>query len=241
MADLRPLWSTPPGRVDVARLDHVSLLFGAWLYGSSAQLAHGYEIQEIRLERRVSSWMVDVAASDGPLLLFTAGERPVRSNGQQDRHQKLVRGSRPGRQADRLWTNGFGPPPSCISFRQTVPEDLPRFAACLRHCDSLQIVARGTTPETDRLEVALVERDSTAWGTTIELTQEWRRITISLEELQFFPHWAHPDDRGTNGDRLGVENLTAVNFCFGAWLFGNRAGKPHGIEIESASLVRTTK
>jgi len=241
LLDLRPLWSTPGGRIDVTRLDQVSLVFGAWLYGSTRQLAHGYAIEQIRLEHRVPGWRIDVASADGPVLLFTAGERPVRSNGQQDRHQELVRGSQPGRQAGRLWTNGFGPLPSCISFRQTVPEDLSRFAACLRQCDSLEIVARATTPETDKLEVALVERDSTAWGTTITLTQEWRRINVPLDELRFFAHWTHPDNRGSECDRLGAENLTAVNFCFGAWLFGDRAGGPHGIEIESASLVRTAE
>ena len=241
LVDLHPLWNTPPGRVDVTRLQEVSLVFGAWLYGPKRQLPHGYEIEQIRLESRVPGWTVDVASADEPVLLFTAGERPVKSTGQQDRHHKLVRGNQPGRQADRLWTDGFGPPPSCISFRQTVPESLACFAAHLRQCNCLEIVARATTPSTDKLEVVLVERDSTAWGTTIALTQEWRRIKVPLGQFGFFAHWTHPEGRGAENDRLGVKDLAAVNFCFGAWLYGDRAGEPHGIEIESASLVRTAE
>ena len=238
LADLHPLWGTPPGQFDVTLLEQVSFVFGAWLYGPNREQRHGYEVERCWLEKRPSGWKIEIADADGPVLLFAAGDRPVRSNGQQDRHQKLVRGSRPGWQADRLWTNGFGAPPSCISFRQTVPESLTRFVDSLRRCNALQIVARATTPQTNKLEVALVERDSTAWGTTVPLTQKWERIVVPLESLRFFSHWAHPEGRGGKIDRLRVENLAAVNFCFGAWLFGNLADRPHGIEVESASLVR---
>jgi hypothetical protein len=64
---------------------------------------------------------------------------------------------------------------------------------------------------------------------------------VPLDELQFFAHWTHADDRGTKCDRLGVDNVAAVNFCFGPWLYGDRAGEPQGIESESASLVRTAQ
>ena len=35
-----------------------------------------------------------------------------------------------------------------------------------------------------------------------------------------------------------VAHFAEVSFVFGAWLFGDRAELPHGVEIESGSLVR---
>jgi hypothetical protein len=236
---MRPLWSTPAGSVHLARVDQLSLVFGAWLYGPKRHLPHGYEVERIWLERGTPGWTIEVAAADQPVLLFTAGERGVKSNGQPDRRQELVRGSRVGRKAVRLWTDGFELPPSCISLRQPVSENLSDFALCVEQCDTLEIVARSTSAQTDKLEVALVERDSTAWGTTISLTQQWQRIRIPVDTLRFFDHWPHPAGRGVREDQLGLEDLAAVNFCFGAWLFGEKAGEDHGVEIESASLVRS--
>jgi len=237
LAHLRPLWGSPAGTPDLGQLDKVSLVFGAWLYGSQSERPHGYEIERVWLEASRSGWTVDVTAADEPLLLFAAGERPVKTNGQEDRHQKLVRGSQPGCQAERIWTDGFGSPPSSISYRQVVPENVARFQRELAAADGLEVVVRATQPQTDRLEVTLVERDSTAWGTVVPITQRWQKIVVPLEQLKFFRHWAHPEGRGTKDERLQLDELSAVNFCFGAWLYGDRSGMPHGVEIESASLV----
>lgn len=237
LPNLRPLWGSPAGQPDLSQLDEVSLVFGAWLYGNDSEQPHGYELERVWLEASRPGWKVDVAAAEEPLLLFTAGERPVKTNGQDDRHQKLVRGSRPGRQAERIWTNGFGPPPNSISYRQVVPEDIARFQQEFAQIDGVEIVVRATQSQTDQLELALVERDSTAWGTIVPITQKWQRIVVPLEQLKFFGHWAHPEGRGAEDDRPQLDQLAAVNFCFGAWLYGDRAQMTHGVEIESASLV----
>lgn len=239
LAELRPLWGSPSGKPDLTQLDKVSLVFGAWLYGSESKQPHGFEIERVWLEASRPGWKVDVAAASEPLHLFLAGERPVKCNGQEDRHQRLVRGSRPGRLAERIWTDGFGPPPNSISYRQVVLENVAQFQRELAHVNGLQIVVRAIHPQTDRLEVALVERDSTAWGTTIPITQKWQRIVVPLKNLRFFGHWTHPAERGKPEDHLRLDELSAVNFCFGAWLYGDRAPMAHGVEIESASLVET--
>ena len=239
LADLRPLWGSPPGKPDLAQLEKVSLVFGAWLYGSESKQPHGFEIERVWVEVSRPGWKVNVASAGDPLLLFLAGERPVKCNGQMDRHQRLVPGSRPGRRAERIWTDGFGSPPSSISYRQVVPENVAQFQRELACAKGLQIVVRAIHPQTDRLEVALVERDSTAWGTIVPITQKWQRIVVPLKELRFFGHWAHPAQRGTPDDRLRLDSLSAVNFCFGAWLYGDRATAAHGVEIESASLVES--
>ena len=99
------------------------------------------------------------------------------------------------------------------------------------------ITARASTPETNGLEVVLLEKDSAPWGAVIPLTEGWREIVVPLDDFRFFSHWQHPSGRGGRGDRFHPENVQAVNFCFGAWLFGNRAAQPHGIEVQSVTLV----
>ncbi len=235
---LRPLWGTAAGKPDLKALDKLSFVFGAWLYGENSQQAHGYELERVWLEASRPGWKIEVSEADGPLLLFAAGERPVSTNGQDDRHQQLVRGCRPGRQAERIWTNGFGPPPSSISYRQTVSENLSLFLGGSARYDGLEIVVRATQPQTDQMEIALIERDSAAWGTVVPITRQWQPIVVPLDRLRFFGHWAHPQGRGGDQDGLRLDSLSAVNFCFGAWLYGDRARLPHGVEIQSASLVQ---
>ncbi len=238
LVELKPLWATPPGRLDVTRLSEVSLVFGAWLYGPVASEPHGFQIEKVWLEQSVPGWAVDIAPADGPVVLFAAGDRPARVNGEEGSVQTLVRGSRPGQWADRIWIAKFEPPPSSISFRQPVTESIRIAGGLLHHANALEIVARAIEPPTDKLEVVLLERDSTAWGTVVPLSEKWQRIVVPLGELRFFDHWAHPEGRGGKNDRLKIEELDAVNFCFGSWLYGDRAGQAHGIEIESASLVQ---
>ena len=230
LAELRPLWGTTPGRLDVTTLDQLSLVFGTWLYGPASTRPHGFEIRRIWLEQSVPGWTIDVTPADGPVLLFAAGDKPVRAQGQDGLRQSLVRGTRPGSLADRVWTSGFGPPPSSVSMRYTASENLAFSGEALPRCNALEIVARAVEPQTDKLEVVLVEQDSAAWGTIVPLTQEWQRIVVPLSALRFFNHWPHPESRGGSNDHLRTENLAAVNFCFGAWLYGDRAGQPHGIE-----------
>jgi hypothetical protein len=238
LAHLRPLWGSPSGTVDCSQLSEISLVVGAWLYGKDHAEPHGFEVEWVRLEQAKPGWQIDVAGEDEPLLLFATGDRRGKANGQEQRHQKLVAGSRPGQSAERIWTEGFGEPPNSISYRQVVTQHLASFSDSLNRCDGLEIVARATRPETNKLEVALVERDSTAWGTNVPLTESWQKIVVPLDQLRFFGHWDHAEGRGGKDDRLQLKDLAAVNFCFGAWLFGDQAGLPHGIEVESASLVR---
>jgi hypothetical protein len=149
----------------------------------------------------------------------------------------IVRGSEPGRQAVSVWTRAFGPAPSCIGFRRDVPEEIRPLREVLKACDAIRIVARATQPATRSLELVLLEQDSAPWGTVVPLNTEWREITVKLDQLRFFSHWSHPGNRGAATDRFQPGNVSAVSFCFGAWLFGEHAGEPHGIEVESVSLV----
>jgi hypothetical protein len=235
--ELKPLWDTPPGTADATQLHQLSFTFGAWLYGPKSNAPHGFQVQRVSLEQSRRGWPVHVVAADAPIAAFRVGARPIHVEGQADRRQTTVRGSQPGSQALRVWTRGFGPAPSCLSFRQVVPEGIDRFRPVLEKSRTVRIRTRGTTSDTNRLEVVLLERDSAPWGTEIELSDRWQEIVVPLDRLRFFAHWAHPDNRGGPGDHFHPENVESVNFCFGAWLFGNRSAQPHGIEVQEVLLV----
>ena len=83
-----------------------------------------------------------------------------------------------------------------------------------------------------------METDGSPWGTVVELSEEWRQITLPLKDLRFFGHWRHPKGRGGDDDRLHPAQAVGVNFCFGAWLYGGQAGEPHAIEVERVALTR---
>lgn len=236
LQELRPLWSTPPGAVQVPELGELSFIFGAWLYGPNSGLPHGFQVQRVSLAQSRRGWPVEILPPDAPVAVFRVDSRPIRVEGQAERQQATVRGSRPGSQALRVWTSQFGPAPNCLSFRQ-VSGGLEAWRSALETCRTLRITARGTTPDTNRLEIVLLERDAAPWGTVIELSDRWQEIEVPLDRLRFFDHWAHPDNRGGPADRFHPENVESVSFCFGAWLFGDRAAQPHGIEVQEVMLV----
>ena len=45
-------------------------------------------------------------------------------------------------------------------------------------------------------------------------------------------------NRGGEGDHLKPENVQTVSFCFGAWLYGDKAALAHGVEIQEVALGR---
>jgi len=238
VAKLRPLWKTRVGSPDVTKLGTISLVFGAWLYGERRAHPHGLEVERVWLEQARPRWHVEVRGADDPVPLFVAGEHRARTHGAEGVSQAIVRGSVPGLEALRVQTKGFGPAPSCVSFRSSPGSDLDVWRGVLGRCDRLEVVARAAHPATRALEVVVLETDGTPWGTVIELNEEWRRITLPLETLRFFGHWSHPQGRGGEDDRLRPGHAAAVNFCFGAWLYGDRAGEPHAIEVGRVALTK---
>lgn len=179
---------------------------------------------------------IEVLAADAPIPIFRLDHRSVPVQGQANRVQAIVPGPRPGHNALRVETTGFGVPPNALHFRKVVPDGVENFRSALADGQTVRITARATSPHTDRLELVLIERDSAPWGTEIELSQQWTEIVVPLAQLRFFHHWNHPRHRGGPGDRFAPENVESVNICFGAWLYGDAAAEPHGIEIDQVSI-----
>lgn len=97
------------------------------------------------------------------------------------------------------------------------------------------------------MEVALVERDGTAWGTTLTLSSEWRDFVVPLSALVrtplallprpyplFLPYFFESAAGGTGPD---MAQLDGLQFSVGANLVagGDRDG-PHGFAIERVLL-----
>lgn len=111
----------------------------------------------------------------------------------------------------------------------------------------LRVRARSAGRASDRMEVALVERDGTAWGTVLELTDAWRDFAVPLSDLrlvplallprpypQFLPYLregrpGHPGPR--------ISELDGLQFSVSADLFpGDALDGEHGFEIERILL-----
>ncbi|MCC6038124.1 MAG: glycoside hydrolase family 5 protein [Armatimonadetes bacterium] len=238
LENLRPLWGTKGQRLRVSELAELSIIFGAWLYGGERTLPHGLEIERVAIKPKV--WKVAILSKDAPIVLFSAERHQVSVRGDVPVRTSLVGGAE--KVALRISVNGFGPPPSCVYFRHDVFEEFESRRDELAQCDTLVIKARAVTPVTTHIEVALIERDGTPWGTNVPLKTEWQEIRLPLSTLRHFAHWGtSPQGRGSVGDRFRPENVAAVNICFGAWLFPQHASEQHIVEIEEIALVKATR
>jgi hypothetical protein len=111
----------------------------------------------------------------------------------------------------------------------------------------LSAVVRATGRAADRMRVALVERDGTAWGAVIELTEAWQEVEIPLSELrptplallprpypQFLPYLVESEP-GRDGPR--VAEFDGLQFTVSRGLFGEAdAEGEHGFLVERVVL-----
>ncbi len=156
-------------------------------------------------------------------------------------------GSEPERLALSAVVEDFNPPPHHFALRTFLPDGQRTRLGDAPSGGVLRIRARAAGRETDRMEVALVERNGSAWGTLLELEDQWREFVISLSELmptplallprpypQFLPYLMEPT---TASDGPQLSDLDGLQFSMGASLFqdADREGA-HGFEIERVAL-----
>jgi hypothetical protein len=197
---------------------------------------------------------VEIDPRSAPVVLVSPGEERVKVQGSPRAASREVGGMDPGRRALRVWVPGFGGEPDAAYFRLPVQACV-SYGGAVRWRDEMTrathvvVKARAGEERSNAVEVVLLERDGAPWGTVVALTEDWRAIRVPLSAFRFFDHWHHPAGRGGATDRLDPGRIEAVNFCFGAWLYGavgsttlppprgEDAGRPHAVEIQDVGLV----
>jgi hypothetical protein len=184
-------------------------------------------------EQHGHSYSTTICDGVAPIRLLW-GDEPVRVDGQSGHRAEVINGQ--DGPALRVAVPGFGAAPSCASWRMELSEKLHPWQYRLSTCKGLHLRVRAGEPGTSVLEVVLLEADGAPWGCNLPLTDSWQEVTVSWDKFRFFPHWQHPPGRGGLGDHFHPADLQAINFCFGAWLFPQRAGEKHAVEIEGIWL-----
>ncbi len=198
-------------------------------------------------------WQVPIVPAGAPVLLF---------DGRSDIDHVLyphpweyvrfrtdiVTGSEPGRLALSAVVEDFAPNPHHFALRTFLPEGRRNRLDEVSPDAVLRIRARATGGRTaDRMEVALVERDATAWGAVVELTDAWQDIVIPLADLrptplallprpypQFLPYLMQAS---TTREAPWITDLDGLQFTTSASLFqGVDVEGAHGFEIERVVL-----
>lgn len=198
-------------------------------------------------------WKVPVVAAGAPVVLFDArrdlghvvyphpfGYVPFGTD--------IVAGSEPARLALSAVVEDLAPSPRHFALRTFLPNGQRTRLDAVPSGGVLRIRARAAGRRaSDRMEVALVERDGRAWGAAIELTDAWHEFVLPLSRLEptslvllprpyplFLPYlW----DASTRRAAPRPAELEGLQFSVGASLFAaaEREG-PRGFEIERVVL-----
>jgi hypothetical protein len=236
-ADLIPLWGlTSADAFRWQDVGLVSVLTGAWLLkrdGLDRQTADLAALEWVRLERGFR-----LTATDGstPWRLVDA-DAWLRVNVWPATTRRWRVSDDAGRPAVRLGVETFAGESDCVSARAAC--DGAAFAR-LWEADGaravLQVRVRAASPHTTAFELALIEAGGVPWGTVVPLTTGWRTIRIPVGSLKLFTQWGK-EYAALAGPHLRLSRLDQVNVCFGRWLFGENADKPHAVEIAEIGVT----
>jgi hypothetical protein len=234
---LQPRWGTTATALDLSKVQAISFITGAWILGDAAGSPHSVEVAAATLTYKPLTWEMEVVPANAPVVLVRPAESHFAPNG-HPAQSRLVNGMDPGRTALQVQVEGFGPEPDCVSWRAQSLQFPQSDRATLAAARTLIFKVRATQPQTNKFELVLIEEDGSPWGVpSLPLTTQWQEIRVPLEGLKYFKQWGpSANNRGGPGDRFHPENVQAVSFCFGAWLYGDQRALPHGVEIQEVSL-----
>lgn len=184
-------------------------------------------------QQQGQSYSTTILDAEAPIRLLW-GDEHFRADGQSGHREEVINGE--SGPAWRVSVPKFDAPPDCVSWRMELGEQVLPWQYRLATCKALRLRVRAGEPGTSALEVVLLEADGAPWGCNVTLTDAWQEVTVSWDKFRYFSHWQHPPDRGGPGDHFSPAELQAINFCFGTWLFPQRAGEKHAVEIEGVWL-----
>jgi hypothetical protein len=198
-------------------------------------------------------WRVPIVAPDAAILLFDA-RRDLNHVlyphpwGYVRFRTDVVAGSEPERLALSAVVEDFTPAPDRHFALRTFLADGQRTRLRDATGGVLRVRARATGGRAaDRMEVALVERDGTAWGAVIDLTGDWREVVIPVSALRRVPLALLPRpyplflpyllETATNREAPRLTQLDGLQFSVAASLFpAADLGGAHGFEVERVVL-----
>lgn len=199
-------------------------------------------------------WQVPVVAAGAPILLFD-GTHDLNHIlyphpwGYVRFRTDIVAGSAPQRLALSAVVEDFSPAPDRhFALRTFLPEGRRTRLSDAAPDGVLRIRARAAGGRAaDRMEVALVERDGTAWGAAIDLTGAWQDVVVPVSSLRRTPLALLPRpyplflpyllETGVSRAGPQVAQLDGLQFAVAAGFFsaGGLEGV-HGFEIERVML-----
>jgi hypothetical protein len=159
----------------------------------------------------------------------------------------VVAGSEPGRLALSAVVENLTPSPHHFALRTFLIDEQRTRLGDASADGVLRIRARTAGGPTDRMELALVMRDGTAWGTEVELTDQWQELAVSLSVLErvplvllprpyplFLPYFFESAVAGAEPD---IADLDGLQFSIGRELVPDADRvRPRGFEIERVVL-----
>lgn len=237
----------------IANLRSVRFTIGAWLYPGSEDLSHGFEVEQIALQPSPVLWRVPVVSAKSPFVLFDAAADSDRLIFPNSEHRvrftkSMVPGSSPGAAALRVEVPAFEPSPHDVSFRLMYDRRIQPRRVDLGGFHVLCLRARAAVKETTCLELDLIRKDGSVWGTAVPLTTAWQEIEIPLSGFRpavatwlprsyptvGFDYW----DQGNKaaGGLLDLKDLEALQVSFGSRMFPDFTDARHAFEIEEIGL-----
>lgn len=195
-------------------------------------------------------WEVTVVPPSAPVVLFDARRdrgRMLMPNrwGYVPFQTRIIPGGTPGGLALQGVVQSLEPAPHHFALRTFLsPEETGR----LRDVPGAVIRLRGRAAGggEDRMELALVLKDGTAWGATVDLTGDWQDLEIPLAAFRRVPLILLPRPypqflpyrliAAAGAPRPELGQVDGLQFAVGREHFGGAADGQHGFEVERVIL-----
>lgn len=203
-----------------------------------------------------SSYVTRIVKEGFPVYIFHAGEDSGHMVKQWKPGNKLVPGKIPGEaeyqvKIARLFEedieNKDGAPVYDYSFRFNFLDKIKGRGEDLNEQNKLIIKARSLSGRSEKLQVALVDKNGSSFGRIIEITPENDEYTLELSQLKpvktvllprpypgFLPYYFKHNNRGI----FNMENMESIQFSISPGLEKDALNQKHEIGITSARLEK---
>ncbi len=161
----------------------------------------------------------------------------------------FVGGMSAGRLALRFEVPSLKDDPQDVSCRYLFGKEIDARLEDMGRFQTLCLRVRAGQIATTNFGVTLIEKDGSAWGATVPISEQWNQVCIPLSQFVSTkaamlprgwaanPYWlGTPTSRGGREDHLRVENVESIQFSIGARFLMDYTNGPHAIELQSATL-----